>query len=160
MQDLATNDDAQLRRDSGDIEEFLEEARALSSPQAWERVEEAVRRLVRLYGAGLARVIEHARPAGAVGTTFDRLLGDDELLSSVLVLHGLHPLGTEERLRRAIAMLHGRFAIELELVELADGIAYLETPELPDDEALTIIRRVIDASAPELASVEIAAAAA
>ncbi len=142
------------------IEQLLEEAHALSSPQAWERVEEAVRQLVRLYGAGLAHVIEHARTAGAVGPTFDHLLGDDELLSSVLVLHGLHPLTTEERLHRALEILHARFAIEVELVELADGVAHLEMAELPEDDALSIIRRVIDATTPELASVEIAAAAA
>lgn len=142
------------------IEELLEEARALSPPHAWERVEEAVRRLVRLYGAGLARVIDHARTAGVIGSTFDTLLAEDEVLSNLLVLHALHPRGTEERIRRALDTLRSEAGLELELVGIVDAVAYIEAAEMPDRSTQAMIRRVIDAAAPELSSIEIAAIAA
>lgn len=142
------------------IEELLEEARALSPPHAWERVEEAVRRLVRLYGAGLGRVIEHARTAGVIGPTFDTLLAEDELLSHLLVLHALHPRGTEERVRRALDTLHSEAGLDVALVGIIDDVAYLEATELPDRSTQALIRRIVDAAAPELSSIEIAAMAA
>ncbi len=160
MDDLAELDESRLRRDSADIEGLLEEAHTLCPPAAWQRVEEAVRRILRLYGAGLAHVLDHARTAGAVGATFEHLIGDDELLESLLVLHELHPLGTEERVRRALGRLLARHGLALELAGIADGVAYLEAAELPDPPGQALIRRAIEAAAPELSSIELATIAA
>src|SRR4029450_9637070 len=48
------------------------------------------------YGAGLARVVELADEE-----LLDRLIGD-ELVASLLVVHDLHPRGTEERVVEAL----------------------------------------------------------
>src|SRR5438105_2334661 len=95
-------DEPRLQIESAEIEPMLAELRELVAPSAWERVEEVLARLVRLYGAGLERALAHARAAGAYAPTFDELVGEDAVLASLLVLHGLHPLPTVERIRRAV----------------------------------------------------------
>lgn len=68
---------------------------ASPDPRAREQGEELVRLLMAFYGAGLARVMELA-PDHA-----ERLAGDP-LVGSLLVLHGLHPVDTETRIRKAL----------------------------------------------------------
>lgn len=142
------------------IEELLAEAKALSTEPAWERVEQAVRGIVHLYGAGLAQVLEHARTAGAVGATFDHLLAEDDLVASLLVLHALHPLDTEQRVRRVLDRIAQQAGIELSLSTIADGVAYLDTCVPLGRELQADIRCAIESAAPELAGIEIAALAA
>jgi hypothetical protein len=71
-----------------------------------DRVEELVRALMELYGAGLERI---AAIAGEADGSVLARLSADELVSSLLILHGLHPRSLEarvgaavERLRRAV----------------------------------------------------------
>src|SRR4051812_17584753 len=95
-------DEPRIKVESAEIEPMLEELRELVDPGAWARVEGVLGRLVRLYGAGLERALAHARAAGAYAPIFDELVGEDAVLATLLVLHGLHPLPTVERIRRAV----------------------------------------------------------
>jgi Fe-S cluster biogenesis protein NfuA len=56
---------------------------------------ELVQALVDLYGEGLARIVAHD-PACVAG------LADDELVSHLLLMHDLHPVPLEERVRGAL----------------------------------------------------------
>jgi Fe-S cluster biogenesis protein NfuA len=82
---------------------------------------ELVQALVDLYGEGLARIVAHD-PACVSG------LADDELVSHLLLLHGLHPLPLEERVRGALADVrpyleqHGG---DVELLGVEAGVARL-----------------------------------
>ncbi len=72
--------------------------------RARERAEELVRTVVTLYGDGLERVltIMHAELGDRSEPVFTRLC-EDELVESLLCLHGLHPIALEERIDAALA---------------------------------------------------------
>jgi hypothetical protein len=83
------------------VEELLAQLRAHSGPEAAGVAEELVTCLVRLYGAGLAAVM-------AIIGDDDRLrarLIADPLVESLLLVHDLHPLDTETRIRRGLGRL-------------------------------------------------------
>jgi hypothetical protein len=105
----AAPDDGQHRRDSDRIAALLEEVRGMAGPSTWARVEELVQRLVALYGEGLARILELVPDDGCpIGPAAVERLAADELVSSLLRLHGLHPVPLEERVRRALEAIQGR----------------------------------------------------
>ena len=60
-----------------------------------------MRSLLDLYGGGLARMMEIVYDSPAGGELFDRFAADD-LVSSLLLLHDLHPEDTETRILRAL----------------------------------------------------------
>ena len=85
------------------VEALLAELRARSGPEAADVAEELVGCLVRLYGAGLAAVMR------IVGDN-DRLLAKliaDPLVESLLLVHDLHPLDADARIRRALGRIGG-----------------------------------------------------
>ena len=81
---------------------------------------EIVQALVELYGEGLARIVESVPDRAA--------LLDDELVEHLLLLHDLHPVALDERVRGALAEVrpylesHGG---DVELVAIEDGVVRL-----------------------------------
>jgi hypothetical protein len=71
------------------IMRLLAEAEAACGPAAWPRVESVITALVDLYGAGLERILDRAKAAASDPVTLERTLADDEIVSSLLVLHEL-----------------------------------------------------------------------
>ncbi len=94
---------ARNMREVGDrIDLLLNEVRAVADEPTRAKTEEMVGLLVELYGAGLARIVEIAGADEATGPeVLGRLAGDD-LVASLLVLHGLHPVGLETRVQQAL----------------------------------------------------------
>ena len=93
-------DTPQDLRTIGDrIERRLDELRAAADPRVYDRAEELLRLVTELYGAGLARVVELVGEAAPA--VLDRLV-DDELVSSLLVVHGLHPDDLVARIERSL----------------------------------------------------------
>jgi len=87
-------------RAAGERIEQLLDALGTGGPLARQRAEELVRVVVDLYGAGLERLLEIAGP-GLPESTVDALAAD-ELVSGLLVVHGLHPYALSERVERAL----------------------------------------------------------
>jgi Fe-S cluster biogenesis protein NfuA/nitrite reductase/ring-hydroxylating ferredoxin subunit len=85
-----------LRAVGDRIDHLLEELQSSTDERVWQRVEEALRLITELYGAALARVVELADP-GLLG----QLTGDD-LVASLLLVHGLHPDDVTDRVRQAL----------------------------------------------------------
>ena len=79
------------------IGSLLDELRSATEVPVWLRVEELVRLLTELYGAGMARTLELADSHPDLIAR----LGRDELVGSLLVLHDLHPESLEQRVARA-----------------------------------------------------------
>jgi hypothetical protein len=79
-----------LRREGERIAELLDDVGNLAAAPVRTRVEELVQRLVHLYGAGLRRLLDLAG-AARDDPAFRAALAADALLSSLLVLHDLHP---------------------------------------------------------------------
>jgi hypothetical protein len=68
-----TGEDETLRAESSQIEQLLDELRSLVAAPAFSRVEDVIGRIVRMYGAGIARALAHARAAGADASRLDEL---------------------------------------------------------------------------------------
>jgi Fe-S cluster biogenesis protein NfuA/nitrite reductase/ring-hydroxylating ferredoxin subunit len=87
--------------------------------EADENAVELVQALLAMYGEGLRRILEHADV---------RPLADDELVSHLLLLHDLHPVPVEERVREALESVrpylesHGG---DVALVGVEDGVVRL-----------------------------------
>ena len=93
----------------------------MASPPVWERVEEIVRSVVQLYGEGLKRIDEIAAADGAAGERLRSQLAADDLVSSLLILHGLHPKDFETRVREALERVRpylGSHGGDVEITEL------------------------------------------
>ena len=90
---------ADLRERLQRVEALVAEVEELEDAAAQARTREIVDAVLELHGAGLARLLEiaHAKGAGLAEE-----LSGDELVASLLVLHGLHPLGLEARVARAL----------------------------------------------------------
>lgn len=78
------------------IEQLLGQVREAVNARTRERVEELVRLLLQLHGEGLSRAMELLDEAGR------RTLAADPLVSSLLVLHDLHPDDVHTRIQRAL----------------------------------------------------------
>jgi hypothetical protein len=157
-------EDERLQSESLEIERLLGEIQTLVPAPAWQRIEAVIGRVVRLYGAGLGRALAHARAAGAAPESFRELVSSDDLLASLLVLHGLHPLPVDERVRRALAAARRELGIaddDLELVSLSSNRVELRATTMLGGGAMSArvaegaIRRVIEGVAPEITNIEI-----
>lgn len=87
------------------VEELLDRLEADGGPQARVVGDELVRALMRLYGAGLARILERVTAPGTSGPR-DALLGDPQV-AALLTLHDLHPEDLRTRVARALASVPG-----------------------------------------------------
>ncbi|MFD9407467.1 hypothetical protein ACFWBN_10695 [Streptomyces sp. NPDC059989] len=83
------------------VEEALDALAASGDRQAREAAEELVRALMDFYGGGLARIVERIGELPPGADPLARLL-DDELVSSLLALHDLHPEDVHTRIARAL----------------------------------------------------------
>jgi Fe-S cluster biogenesis protein NfuA len=106
-------DDAEVRERVARVEELL--ARIEDDPPALE----ALQAVVELYGEGLRRLAERGATAAAA---------DDELVSHLLLLHGLHPDDLESRVQAALEDVRpylGTHGGDVELLGVEDGVARL-----------------------------------
>ena len=147
-----------LRAVGSRIEELLGQIRA-GDPGTAEVAEEVVRLVVELYGAGLERTVELAGPEA-----LDRLV-EDELVASLLVLHGLHPKDTHTRVVEALDQVRpylGSHAGGVELLGVdPEGVVHLRLEGSCDgcpSSTMTVklaIERAIEEAAPEVTAVEV-----
>ena len=80
-----------------------------------------MQRLVRLYGAGLARLMGHVRELGHLDGALTSRLAGDELLASLLLLHDLHPWPVAERVRARAGRRARTAAVAHRALHLAGG---------------------------------------
>jgi Fe-S cluster biogenesis protein NfuA/nitrite reductase/ring-hydroxylating ferredoxin subunit len=149
----------------GERIELLLEASAAAGPVARERAEELVRLIVELYGAGLERVMELAYDTGALSDELLEALAGDPLVSSLLLVHGLHPFGVEERVERALDDVRpylGSHGGDVRLLEVTgDGVVRLEMLGSCDgcaSSSVTLelaVDGAIRAAAPEVVAIEV-----
>jgi hypothetical protein len=140
-------DDAQNA--SARIAKLLEEVRASVSPMAWGRVDELVSSLVDLYGRALVSlydtVEEEHRPR----------LAKDELVASLLALHGIHLLPLEARVREALDALAPQLG-RLELTDCEGAAVRVRAVDAPAVQgAQALVEAALQEAAPEVERVEI-----
>ena len=96
-----------------------------ADPNLWSAVQELVRLVMDLHGAGIERMLELTRAADA--GLVEKFSGD-ELVSSLFVLYGLHPLSLEARIDQALDKARARLRPhqgEVELLSVQDGAVRL-----------------------------------
>jgi Fe-S cluster biogenesis protein NfuA/nitrite reductase/ring-hydroxylating ferredoxin subunit len=153
---------------TGDRIEQLLGAMDSTGPLARERAEELVRLVVDLYGSGLERLLEVVHDAGALSDDVLDRLAADELVAGLLLVHGLHPYGVEDRIARALDDVRpylGSHGGDVELLGVTDeGIVRLRMLGSCDgcpSSAVTLqlaVEGAITAAAPEVIGIEVAEA--
>ena len=73
--------------------------------EARDRAQELVRNLMNLYGQALENILAIVRESGNSAAWIQDRLADDRLVASLLLVHGLHPVSTETRVRRALSRI-------------------------------------------------------
>lgn len=108
------------------VEGLLEQLETLPDPAVRDTATETVQALLDLYGEGLERIVDVL--AENDDGTLASALSEDELVSHLLLLHGLHPVPLQERVQGALDSVlpylhsHGGNA---ELLGVEDGMVRL-----------------------------------
>jgi Fe-S cluster biogenesis protein NfuA len=157
-------DDREFRKRMARVESLLHELDDSLDVQARARMQEVLRAVMELHAAALERILDKLAEAGATGLALIDALAGDDLAASVLLLHGLHPLDLETRVRQALDKVrpllrsHGG---DVELLGLAGGVARLRLLGSCDgcpSSAMTLKTAVEDAiydKAPDVAGIEV-----
>jgi Fe-S cluster biogenesis protein NfuA len=110
------------------IESLVHKIERLDDKQAQASALELFRSIMDLHGAGLERMMSIAFNAGDAGKALINSFAGDDLVSSLLLLYGLHPLDLQERVMAALDKArpylrqHGGSA---ELISVSEGAVRL-----------------------------------
>lgn len=143
------------------IEALVGELGALTDPVARAKAEELLQLVTRFYAAGLERVLEivDGEPDESAERLFGRFI-DDSLVGSLLLLHGLHPLDAEARIRGALERIRSHGA-DATLLEVRDGVARIKVEpgsngRGPSAHAIRqAIEQAIESAAPEVTRIDV-----
>ncbi len=89
------------------IEELVRRAEALPDPKARGIAVDLLQAVLDFHAAGLERMMEIAADSGAAGEAIIERIATDDLTSSMLLLHDLHPDDLETRIERAVRKAAG-----------------------------------------------------
>ncbi len=152
--------DESMRESSARLAHLLAEVESAVGPNAWGRVETLVTELVGLYGEGLLRLLAHARASTSDASDLEARLAGDEVVSSLLTLHGAHPVPLERRLERALDRVREAIGdAHVEIASVANGEITVRASGVSQAIAATnltaLVAKAIEREAPEIASVQI-----
>ena len=155
--------DAQWRL-AGDRIQTLLDATSANGPVARERAEQLVREVVEFYGAGLSRIVAAVGDHADAGL-LDRLLADD-LVASLLLVHGLHPHDVRRRVSDALDRVRpylGSHGGDVHLIGIVGDTVQLQfagSCKSCPSSAVTLelaVEDALHAAAPEVSSIEVIA---
>lgn len=153
--------DGEIHARVAKVESLLEQVETLPDPNARTVVVELVQALLELYGDGLARMLASGSRLG--GEELVDAFVADELVSHLLLLHGLHPVAVETRVQTALDEIrpylksHGG---DVELLDVDGGVAHLRLQGSCSgcpSSAVTLklaIEEAIQEAAPDLEGIE------
>jgi Fe-S cluster biogenesis protein NfuA/nitrite reductase/ring-hydroxylating ferredoxin subunit len=158
--------DAQWR-EAGDRIQTLLDSCAAGGAAAYDRAQQLVREVVGLYGAGLERIVRLACDPGPDGGLVERLATDD-LVASLLLVHGLHPHDVYRRVSDALDRVRpylGSHGGDVDLLEVVGGdvvrLAFRGSCKSCPSSAVTLelaVQDAVRAAAPEISSIEVVTA--
>jgi Fe-S cluster biogenesis protein NfuA/nitrite reductase/ring-hydroxylating ferredoxin subunit len=149
-----------LWRSAGDRIQTLLDATSVGGAVARERAEQLVGEVVELYGAGLSRIMAAADPG-----MLNRLVADD-LVASLLLVHGLHPHDVRRRVSDALDRVRpylGSHGGDVHLLDIDGDTVQLQfagSCKSCPSSAVTLelaVEDAIRAAAPEVSSIEVVA---
>jgi Fe-S cluster biogenesis protein NfuA len=110
------------------IEELVAKLEMSGDPAVVATAKALVEALMDLHGAAIERMLEIVARTGVAGQEIADGFGRDDLVGSLLVLYGLHPLDLETRVRRTIEKLGARLGkqgSEVALIGIDGGVVRL-----------------------------------
>ena len=158
------HDDDMRWRTAGDRIQILLDASAGSGTVVRERTEQLAGELTELYGAALERMVSIAGQSAP--ELIDRFAAD-ELVASLLLVHGLHPHGVERRIEDALDSVRpylGSHGGDVALLEVVDDVVRLQfagSCKSCPSSAVTLefaVEDAVRAAAPEIVTIEVVAA--
>jgi hypothetical protein len=155
--------EADLQEQLGRLERLIREMEDGPESSARARARQIVQATLDLHGGALTRLLDIVTASGPLGRSLIQAFADDPLVAGMLLLHELHPLGLEARVRDAIARLaptlrgHG---IDVTLTAIVAGAVRLRIERAAGRGAVPAavrsrVEEAILAAAPDAASVEI-----
>jgi hypothetical protein len=161
----ATQADAELSHRLERIEDLIDEIERADDTATRARMLEIIRTVLDFHGRGLERMVGQLESSGDSGRRILSLMARDELVSSLLALHGLHPLDVEQRVRQALgetAPCLAAHGVRADLLEIRNNHCIIRlkyaagsVEAAPDAELRASVREAIVAAAPEITAVEI-----
>lgn len=161
MTQMAQDQDFQSRMRK--LDELLSQVQEISDPATRQATGAIIETLLEFHGMGLKRIFEQISEAGALGQSTIDSLSEDDLVSGLLLLHGLHPLDVDARVRQALEKVKpylGSHGGNVDLLEISeDGIVRLRLQgschSCPSSQATlkNLIEQAIYDKAPEITSV-------
>lgn len=121
--------EADFQRRMRRIEALVHEIESVADPRIQSRAVELVSLLMELHGAGIARMLELLSDTRATATSAPQQFAADPLVSSLLLLYGLHPVDLETRVHQALDKVrpllksHGG---NVNLIGIDDGVVRLQ----------------------------------
>ncbi|HEY4310272.1 MAG TPA: NifU family protein [Pirellulales bacterium] len=110
------------------IDQLIDEIESVADPAAQSQMRELVQCILDYHGAAVGRMMQLLQNTpGETATTVERLAGD-ELVASLLLLHGCHPEDFAERVSQALSRVRPMLAAhggDVELLRIADGVVQL-----------------------------------
>lgn len=106
------------------IGELVQELDSIADPAVRARAKELVQSLLDLHGAGLARILEVIFQSGDGSAQVIDELGRDPLVSSLLILYGLHPEELQTRVEQKLEQVQSKLyklGAEAELISTENG---------------------------------------
>ena len=149
----------------GERIDVLLDASGAGGVVARERAEELVRLVADLYGAGLERILEIMYDAGRLDDEVLAALAADDLVASLLLVHGLHPYDVTTRVEQALEGVRpylGSHGGDVELLDVSEGgvvrLRLLGSCDGCPSSSVTLklaVEGAIEAAAPEITSIEV-----
>ena len=146
------------------LQELIEQIQSQPNPASRVLLQECLQSLLAFYGGGLTRMLGCIRDAGPSGQEILERMLHDQTISGILLIHGLHPVNLETRLRRALEKVrpymqsHGG---NIELLSLESDVARVKlegTCKTCPSSAVTLelaVRREVEQACPDLLAFEV-----
>ena len=118
-------DDKDFRYRMEQIGDLVQKIEGIADPAVRAAAKELVARLMELHGTGLEKMLEITFQAGEPARAIIDEFGRDPLVSSLLILYGLHPETLETRVTKALERIRPRLrkqGSEIELVSVEEGV--------------------------------------
>lgn len=120
--------DKQLRERLTRLEKMIQDVERYKNPEDAARTREIIQALMDFHGAALERMLEGIAGSPERGVPLIQSLAGDEIVSSLLLLYGQHPLDIDMRVRQALDQvrpyLHSHGG-NVELLGVDDGVVSL-----------------------------------
>lgn len=146
------------------VEELIGSIESCPDPVIRETAVELVQTLMDFHGAGIDRMMDITAKAGSAGYAIFDDFARDDLVASLLLLYGLHPLDITDRITKAIEKVRPSLSLhegDVEVLSVEDGVVRLRLKGSCDgcpSSALTLkhtIEEAIYAAAPDVVSIEV-----